>query len=110
MPCASSACKIYKLKPETKRVIPIRSPMYFVEPTLLKTGMSATKFFPAIHSYSMNAFLNFFETLLGLGTARFDVCSNFPSWNPRFSCDVGDGPIRHQTFARTEDPVRCHSS
>ena len=47
--------------------------MYFVEPTLLKTGMSATKFFPAIHSYSMNAFLNFFETLLGLGIEPHDL-------------------------------------
>ena len=47
--------------------------MYFVEPTLLKTGMSTTKFFPAIHSYSMNAFLNFFETLLGLGVEPHDL-------------------------------------
>jgi len=35
--------------------------------------MPATKFFPAVHSYSMNAFLNFFETLLGLGVEPHDL-------------------------------------
>src|SRR5881397_4180198 len=40
---------------------------------LLTIGMRATKFFPAIHSYSMNAFLNSFEALLGLGVQPQDL-------------------------------------
>lgn len=47
--------------------------MYFVALPLLKIGLPATKFFPAIHSYFMNAFLNFFETLLGLGIEPHDL-------------------------------------
>ena len=35
--------------------------------------MRATKFFPAIDFYPMNAFLNFFETLLGLGVEPHDL-------------------------------------
>jgi uncharacterized membrane protein YcaP (DUF421 family) len=40
---------------------------------LLNIRLRATKFFPAIDSYSMNAFLNFFETLLGLGVEPHDL-------------------------------------
>lgn len=40
---------------------------------LLTIGMRATKFSPAIHSYSMNAFLNCFEALLGLGVQPQDL-------------------------------------
>jgi uncharacterized membrane protein YcaP (DUF421 family) len=47
--------------------------MYFVGLPLLKIDMLATKFFPAIDSYSMNAFLNFFETLLGLSVEPHDL-------------------------------------
>ena len=36
-------------------------------------GMPATKVFPAIHSDSMNAFLNFSEILLGLGAQPSDL-------------------------------------
>jgi uncharacterized membrane protein YcaP (DUF421 family) len=49
------------------------SSMYFVVCFSLKIGMRATKFFPAIDSYSMNAFWNSFETLLGLGLQSQDL-------------------------------------
>jgi len=47
--------------------------MYFVGLHPPQIGRRATKFFPAIHSYFMNAFLNFFETLLGLGVEPHDL-------------------------------------
>ena len=39
----------------------------------LKSSMRATRFSPAIHSYSMNAFWNLFETLLGLSVQPQDL-------------------------------------
>lgn len=39
----------------------------------LKNSMRATRFSPAIHSYSMNAFWNLFETLLGLSVQPQDL-------------------------------------
>src|SRR5207249_2283022 len=45
----------------------------FCWPASSSIGMRATKFFPAIHSYSMNAFLNSFEALLGLGVQPQDL-------------------------------------
>src|SRR6266571_5059299 len=39
----------------------------------LKSSMRATRFSPAIHCYSMNAFWNLFETLLGLSVQPQDL-------------------------------------